>query len=95
LIKAGSQGSQERPGDGGSQIIASSASEAETGPDSMVNKVQERLDPFEYRRILRTNGASKHLGFSFLLDPMLNDIYKNEKGEELNSNFFQGFQVMS
>lgn len=41
----------------------------------------------------RTNGASKHLGFSFLLDPLLNDIYHNTKGDSLRNNFFEGFQV--
>ena len=54
-------------------------------------------DPFRSGKILRTNGASKTLGFSFLLDPMLNDIYHNENNgdETLNNNFFEGFQVMS
>ena len=46
-----------------------------------------------FRKILRTNGASKHLGFSFLLDPLLNDIYENTKGDSLRNNFFEGFQV--
>ena len=41
----------------------------------------------------RTNGASKHLGFSFLLDPLLNDIYHNTQGDSLRNNFFEGFQV--
>ena len=41
----------------------------------------------------RTNGASKQLGFSFLLDPLLNDIYTNTQGDSLRNNFFEGFQV--
>ena len=41
----------------------------------------------------RTNGASKHLGFSFLLDPLLNDVYHNTQGDSLRNNFFEGFQV--
>ena len=58
-------------------------------------KTPQLPDPFRSGKILRTNGASKTLGFSFLLDPMLNDIYHNENNgdETLNNNFFEGFQV--
>ena len=55
------------------------------------------LDDFELEelesRIYRTNGASQTLGFSFLLDPVLNDEFKNVYEEYLSSSFFQGFKV--
>ena len=59
-------------------------------PESSSSKSSNNLN---FRKILRTNGASKHLGFSFLLDPLLNDIYENTKGDSLRNNFFEGFQV--
>ena len=49
--------------------------------------------PPSFRPMRRTNGASKHLGFSFLLDPLLNDVYNNPQGDSLSNNFFEGFQV--
>ena len=58
----------------------------------------ENDDLFEKGHIWRTNGASKNMGFSFLLDPVLNDEFKwvnswQEKGS-LTNNFYQGFKVI-
>ena len=58
-------------------------------PEANNTEFEEELEP----RIYRTNGASMTLGFSFLLDPVLNDEFKNEYDEYLSSSFFQGFKV--
>ena len=53
----------------------------------------EYQDFSKWKGILKTNGASQNLGFSFLIDPVLNDKFKNAHGELLTSSFFQGFKV--
>ena len=44
-------------------------------------------------KILSSKSASKKLGFSFLLDPQLNDQLSDGGGGRLVKNFFDGFKV--
>jgi len=62
--------------------------------EAKTDKGNVKEETFEWRRILKTNGANMALGFSFFIDPVLNDEFKNIFGEYVTASFFQGFKVM-
>ena len=75
------------------QLDQTSSNEVAHNDSANVHGGKENKDLSKWKKILRTNGASKNLGFSFLIDPVLNDEFKNVYGELLTSSFFQGFKV--